>query len=105
MNAEDPCIRAGELLRDARRVVVLTGAGISTESGIPDFRSPGGLWSRYDPSELTYDRFCANEETRRLYWEIATESYPVFRDAEPNATHRALVAIERAGKVSGGLFH
>jgi NAD-dependent deacetylase len=100
MDAEDPCIRAGELLRDARRVVVLTGAGISTESGIPDFRSPGGLWSRYDPSELTYDRFCASAETRRLYWEIATESYPVFRDAEPNATHHAVVAIERAGKLS-----
>jgi NAD-dependent deacetylase len=100
MDVEDPCRRAGELLRDARRVVVLTGAGISTESGIPDFRSPGGLWSRYDPSKLTYDRFCASEETRRAYWEIACESYPVMRDAEPNAAHRAVVAIERAGKLS-----
>jgi NAD-dependent deacetylase len=99
MDVEDPCRRAGELLRDARRVVVLTGAGISTESGIPDFRSPGGLWSRYDPSKLTYDRFCASAETRRAYWQIACESYPVMRDAEPNVAHRAVVAIERAGKL------
>src|SRR5678815_2327734 len=84
VNRSDPCARAGELLGRAARVVVLTGAGISTESGIPDFRSPGGLWSRYDPSALTFDRFLASEETRRLYWEIATQSYPLMRDAEPN---------------------
>jgi NAD-dependent deacetylase len=92
-------LRAGELLRRASRVMVLTGAGISTESGIPDFRSPGGLWSRYDPTQLTFDRFLASAETRRLYWEIATQSYPVMRDAEPNAAHRAVAAIERAGKL------
>jgi NAD-dependent deacetylase len=95
----DPCVRAGELLQRAARVVVLTGAGISTESGIPDFRSPGGLWSRYDPTALTFDRFLASADTRRLYWEIATQSYPLMRDAEPNAAHRAVVAIERAGKL------
>src|SRR6188508_1715618 len=60
-SVDDPCVRAGRLLRDAGRVVVLTGAGISTESGIPDFRSPGGLWSRYDPTSLTFDRFLASE--------------------------------------------
>jgi NAD-dependent protein deacetylase/lipoamidase len=95
----DPCRRAGALLREAARTVVLTGAGISTESGIPDFRSPGGLWSRYDPSALTFDRFLASEDTRRLYWEIACESYPLMRDAQPNATHRAVAAIERAAKL------
>ena len=97
MSGADPCRRAGELLGGAERVVVFTGAGISTESGIPDFRSPGGLWSRYDPTQLTFDRFLRSEETRRLYWEIATRSYPVMRDAEPNAAHRAIAAIERAG--------
>jgi len=64
---------AAELIADATQVVVLSGAGISTESGIPDFRSPGGLWSRYDPRELTYQRFLASETARRLYWEMARE--------------------------------
>lgn len=92
--------RAGALLAAANSVVFLTGAGISTESGIPDFRSPGGLWTRYDPRKLTFDLFCAHEHVRRDYWKLATESYPVLRDAEPNAAHRAIVAVERSGRLS-----
>jgi NAD-dependent deacetylase len=91
--------RAGALLARARSVVFLTGAGVSTESGIPDFRSPGGLWTRLDPRKLTFDLFCAQEHTRRDYWKLATETYPVLRDAEPNASHRAIVAVEKAGKL------
>ena len=91
--------RAASLLANARSVVFLTGAGISTESGIPDFRSPGGLWTRYDPRKLTFDLFCAREDTRRDYWKLATESYPVLRDAEPNAAHRAIATVEKAGKL------
>jgi NAD-dependent deacetylase len=99
MPADDALEKAAGLLGRAESVVVLTGAGISTESGIPDFRSPGGLWSRYDPAKLTFDRFLASAETRRLYWEIATESYPVLRDAQPNAAHRAVTAIETCGRL------
>lgn len=91
--------KAAELLAGARAVVFLTGAGISTESGIPDFRSPGGLWTRYDPRKLTFDLFCARADTRRDYWKLATETYPVLRDAEPNAAHRAIAAVERHGKL------
>ncbi len=100
MPLADACKRAGALLRAARRVVVLTGAGNSTESGIPDFRSPGGLGSRYNPAELTFDRFRASAETRKLYWQIASQAYPIMRDAMPNAAHDAVVAIERADKLS-----
>lgn len=88
---------AADLLGGARRLVVLTGAGISTESGIPDFRSPGGLWSRYDPTELTFQRFCASAETRRRYWEMGAELYPVLKAAQPNAAHRFLAALEHRG--------
>jgi len=90
---------AAELIADATQVVVLSGAGISTESGIPDFRSPGGLWSRYDPRELTYQRFLASETARRLYWEMAREIYPVLRDALPNEAHRGVVRLDEMGKL------
>lgn len=93
----DDVDRAAELVGRARRLVVLTGAGISTESGIPDFRSPGGLWTRYDPRKLTFDRFCASADTRRLYWEMGNELYPALRDAQPNTAHRVLAALERRG--------
>jgi NAD-dependent deacetylase len=88
---------AAALLGGARDLVVLTGAGVSTESGIPDFRSPGGLWTRYDPTKLTFDRFCSSAETRRQYWEMGNELYPALRDAQPNAAHRVLAALERRG--------
>ena len=99
MDADAACREAGALLRRASAVVVLTGAGVSTESGIPDFRSPGGLWTRYDPRELTYDRFCTDPGTRIKYWRLATESYPVLRQAQPNATHEVVARIETAGKL------
>jgi NAD-dependent deacetylase len=88
---------AAHLLGAARDLVVLTGAGISTESGIPDFRSPGGIWSRYDPTELTYPRFCASAETRRKYWEMGAALYPVLKRAQPNRAHVALAELERRG--------
>jgi len=85
------------LLIDTRRVVVFTGAGISTESGIPDFRSPGGIWTKYNPEDFTYQKFISKPETRRLTWQR-------FRDipwtkVQPNAAHFAVAEMEKLGKL------
>lgn len=86
-------------LRDARNVVVLTGAGISTESGIPDFRGPDGVWTKNPAAEktATLSHYVADPEVRRLSWRNRVES-PMWR-AEPNAAHRALAHLERKGRL------
>lgn len=90
--------RVAGMIVEARRVVVFTGAGISTESGIPDFRSPGGIWSRFDPADFTIERFLKSEETRRKQWRILLEG-GLFADAEPNRAHLAVAELERIGKL------
>lgn len=87
-----------DLLRPAKRVVVFTGAGISTESGIPDFRSPGGLWSQIKP--ITYQQFVADEAQRREAWTRAFSGIAKWTGSPPNAGHRAVAALMAAGKVS-----
>lgn len=83
----------------ARRVVVLSGAGVSTESGIPDYRGGGQYWARYDPGGFTYARFIASESSRRNYWRMAREFFALIERVEPNAAHRALAELERMGMV------
>jgi NAD-dependent deacetylase len=92
-----PVQRAAELLSSSTHLVILTGAGISTESGIPDFRSPGGIWTKYDPQEFTYQNFVANRAHRERYWKMSLDIHPVLAAAEPNAAHRAVAALERRG--------
>jgi NAD-dependent deacetylase len=89
--------RLAELVRERQPCVVLTGAGISTESGIPDFRSPTGIWAQYDPMEYaTIDAFLADPEK---VWDFYGKRLNVLRDAEPNEGHRALVELEERGWV------
>ncbi|MFH0823362.1 MAG: Sir2 family NAD-dependent protein deacetylase, partial [Pseudomonadota bacterium] len=90
---------AARVLYEAEKVVVFTGAGISTESGIPDFRSPGGVWSRYNQDDLTYQKFMSHEKYRKLYWEYDRARFPAMRDASPNGAHRAIVEIENTGRL------
>ena len=89
--------RLVELLRGARRILVFTGAGISTGSGIPDFRGPGGVWSRRQP--VYYQEFLESDDKRREYWEYKLEGYPLFVAARPNATHAAIARLEALGRV------
>ena len=77
--------------REAKRVVALTGAGVSTASGIPDFRSPGGRWSSYQPVPI--DGFLASEQARIAYWRYKGETWQLIREAQPNPAHRALTAL------------
>ena len=88
----------GELLRSARPCVVLTGAGVSTESGIPDFRSPTGIWAQYDPME--YATIEAFESDPEKVWSFYALRYRALTEAQPNDAHLALAELERRGIVS-----
>jgi NAD-dependent deacetylase len=90
--------RAAELIQRARKVVVFTGAGISTESGIPDFRSPGGIWERFDPEDFTYQKFIADPEARRRQWQLLWKERLV-EEVKPNPAHYAIVELNRLGKL------
>ena len=84
-------------IEQARNIVGFTGAGISTESGIPDFRSPNGIWARN--RTVYFDEFVRNEEDRIEYWRQKTEGWPDMRTAKPNAGHQAFVELARQGKL------
>ncbi|MGQ9655254.1 MAG: SIR2 family NAD-dependent protein deacylase [Thermodesulfobacteriota bacterium] len=88
-----------EWILAAKRVVVFTGAGVSTESGIPDFRSAGGIWEKYDPDDFTYQRFVSSEEAREQYWRLGSEFYLSLRHVKPNQAHEAIAELEKLGKL------
>jgi NAD-dependent deacetylase len=89
--------RLGEMIAEASTIVPFTGAGISTESGIPDFRSPGGIWTRYRP--IPFDEFVASQEARDESWRRRFAMQESFAAARPGRGHRALASLYRAGKV------
>jgi NAD-dependent deacetylase len=86
------------LIGDARIIVAFTGAGISTESGIPDFRSPGGIWTRFKP--IDFGDFVRSEEARRETWRRKFATHETVATATPNAGHRALARLVEQGKMS-----
>ncbi len=90
--------KAADLIINAKRVVVFTGAGISTESGIPDFRSPGGIWSRFDPDDFTYQKFIRDPEARRKQWQMLGEGF-LTTEAKPNPAHYAIAELDKLGKL------
>jgi len=91
----DALRQAAAILADCTRAVALTGAGISVESGIPDFRSPGGLWERFDP--MVYARIDTFEQHPERSWEMFLAVEEILTAARPNAAHVALAELERVG--------
>src|ERR1700753_3980195 len=89
--------RLGDMIAEPRAIGPFTGAGISTECGIPDFRSPGGLWTRNRP--IPFDEFVASRDARDESWRRRFAMEPTFAAAKPGRGHRALASLYRAGKI------
>lgn len=96
---EEKINEVARLILDSKEIVVFVGAGLSTESGIPDFRSPGGVWDKYDPEDFYFQNFLSSESSREKYWQMATEMYEAMKDARPNAGHFAIAELEKLGKL------
>jgi NAD-dependent deacetylase len=90
--------RLAQLIAESKKIVVFTGAGISTESGIPDFRSPGGIWSRYDPEDFTIQKFLSSPAARKTIWKMSLEG-SLLTEAEPNLAHYAIAELYQLGKL------
>ena len=87
------------MIAASKRLVLFTGAGISTESGIPDFRGPDGLWTKVDPEDFTIDRFLRSSETRKKVWYYLVEG-GLMTNAQPNRAHLAIAELEKMDKLS-----
>ncbi|MGZ3512418.1 MAG: SIR2 family NAD-dependent protein deacylase [Thermodesulfobacteriota bacterium] len=96
---EKELLQIAQWIISSKKLVVFSGAGLSTESGIPDFRSPGGVWDKYDPEDFYFQNFIASEASREKYWEMATEMYETIRMARPNQAHLAIAELEKLGKL------
>ncbi len=96
-NFEDAVSKVANWLSVAKSAIAFTGAGISTESGIPDFRSPGGIWSQSKP--VYFDEFLRSEESRHEYWRQKSISHRDFADAQPNDGHTLLAGWEQQGRL------
>jgi len=97
-NLELLIAQLADLIIKSKRIVVFTGAGVSTESGIPDFRSPDGIWTKYDPEDFTYQKFVSSKEARKKMYGMLEES-GLMADTNPNPAHYAIAELEKMGKL------
>jgi NAD-dependent deacetylase len=97
VKSSDTASDLGAYLRTGNRILVFTGAGISTGSGIPDFRGPGGVWTRRKP--VYFQDFITSEAARVEHWDYKLEGWEGFRNARPNAAHHAITKLQDAGKL------
>lgn len=99
----DPVEQAAEVLKPSEQILVFSGAGLSTESGIPDFRGPNGLWTKVDPEDFTIDKYIQNRELRVRGWKmhIDGELWGARSAVEPNQGHLAIVRLHRAKRLAG----
>ncbi len=91
-----------EFAREIRKrgaIVFFTGAGISTESGVPDFRSPGGIWTKYTP--VYFDEFVSSEDARARYWKMKRETHELYKNVAPNIGHHSIASFDRRGQLLG----
>jgi NAD-dependent deacetylase len=95
MELEELAVR----IKLSRSIVFFTGAGISTESGVPDFRSPGGVWTKYQP--VLFQDFLASESARVQHWLLKKATYELFKTVEPNGAHYAICEYEKRGQLLG----
>lgn len=95
MNLEEFAAR----VKNSKAIVFFTGAGVSTESGVPDFRSPGGIWTRYQP--VLFQDFLASEPARIQHWRLKKAAYELFKTVKPNLAHYAICEFEKRGQLLG----
>jgi NAD-dependent deacetylase len=86
-------------VKTSTSLVFFTGAGVSTESGVPDFRSPGGVWTKYQP--VLFQDFLASESARIQHWQLKKATYELFKTVEPNIAHYAICEYEKRGQLLG----
>jgi NAD-dependent deacetylase len=96
---EEKIEAVAELIVQSHRIVIFTGAGVSTESGIPDFRSPGGIWTKYDPDDFTIQSYVSDKNVRKKVWRLMIDPDMMFGCAEPNPGHYAINELEAMGKL------
>ena len=98
MEADRKIEQLAKLIATSKKIVAFSGAGISTESGIPDFRSPGGIWSKFNPADFSIDKYLNDPEARNKQWRFLLNN-PEIYDAKPNSAHFAVAQIEAMGKL------